>query len=572
VIDIPTDGGEQAQAFNDWTAAVVENNNWGPLFRRTRRDAAVNPCKRAPLPPAGGFDLSPPPENTGTLSKFLCHQSRRRGPSPYHVLYIVKENKTFDSYFGDLPTRGLPDADGDQTFLLFGEDGGTKNQHNLARTFTLGDNFWADSEASTTGHRWTSAGYANEYMEITWNPEYSEGFRGNRGGGQYENGDFICSNPGGCFEECGCLHDDAVGGQEGEQGEPEERLVDLLSEPLTNPRGITFRIYSDDVNSDSPALVQRVPLDLWGFRTSFLQHGRDLDFPDTDRANMFIFGTTVSHAWSSDKNNGQQPESFGKEIGFCGAPDRLSEANYPDGGFCARTGASPDEYTKYSLAAWVAQYDACRAGGGSDEACQSAMPNFIYMALPVNHTLGFNPGSPTPQSMVADNDYAVGLVMQELSKTVFWKNTLVLITEDDTQLTGDHVDAHRTYLMSAGGLSRSHGAEGRASHQAGSFPSILKTIQVLFGVPSLTIYDRAAVPLHDFIVVNEADRLSTPGYTAVDPGIPFASNPSEGALARLSQKVDWRIDRGDPALVTAIMYHGLRGWPLPEKYQALARE
>ena len=114
-----------------------------------------------------------------------------------------------------------------------------------------------------------------------------------------------------------------------------------------------------------------------------------------------------------------------------------------------------------------------------------------------------------------------------------------------------------------------------------SFPSILKTIEVLFAVPSLAIYDRAAVPLHDFVVEKVTDRLATPGYTKEDPGIAFAgssgctappTNPSTGALARLSRRVDWRLDRGDPELVTAIMYAGLRGWPLPEKYQRLAEE
>jgi hypothetical protein len=246
--------------------------------------------------------------------------------------------------------------------------------------------------------------------------------------------------------------------------------------------------------------------------------------------------------------------------------------DYPATGFCDRPGATPGEYEKFSLGAWAQQYSACVGQGGTDDQCQAAMPNFIYMALPVDHTLGMNPGSPTPQSMVADNDFATGLVVQELSKTPFWKNTLIMITEDDTQLTGDHVDAHRTFLLTAGGLSRRHGLAGSASHQSSSFPSILKTIEVLFAVPSFTIYDRAAVPLHDFVVANAADRLATPGYTAVDPGIPFASNPSTGPLARLSQKVDWRLDRGDPELVTAIMYAGLRGRPLPEKYRKLAEE
>jgi len=568
-IDLPTDATAQNAALDQWTATVVENNNWGTLFKRTRRDAATNPCRRAPLP-----------DDTSAFSKFLCKESKKRGPSPYHVFYVVKENKTFDAFFGDLPTPGF---DASTTFLLFGESDGTKNQHNLARTFTLGDNFWADSEQSTTGHKWTSAGFANEYVEITWNPEYSEGLRGDRGSGRYENG----SCPGvTCQSGCGCLTNGAIGAEEGELNEPEERLVDLLANPITNPRGVTFRIYSDDVNHDSPAQAQKVPLDLWGFKTTFLGHGRDLDFPDTDRATLFLTGHTVSHAWSEGPGDCipgpcPPPPSYCKEVGFCGAPDDAGVADFPDAGFCARSGAASGEYEKFSLAAWVQQYNDCVAAGGSDDQCQAAMPNLIYMALPVDHTLGFNPGSPEPNSMVADNDNATGLIVQELSKTPFWKNTLVMITEDDTQLTGDHVDAHRTFLLTAGGLSRQHGAQGSASHQASSFPSILKTIEVLFAVPSLAIYDRAAVPLHDFVVAKATDRLTTPGYTKEDPGIAFAGsngctappmNASTGTLARLSRKVDWRLDRGDPELVTAIMYAGLRGWPLPEKYQKLAEE
>jgi YVTN family beta-propeller protein len=546
VIDLPVDPAARNRSFDKWTAKVVKNNKWVPLFKTSVSDPAKDPCLAAPLPGGGT-----------TLSTFLCEQAKKTGVSPYHVVYLVKENKTFDAFFGDVKTRGLPNADADPAFLLFGEDEGMKNQHNLARLFAVGDAFWADSEQSTTGHSWTSAGYATEYNEITWNPEYSEGLRGNRWGGQYEG-----STPG------PTASDPEIAEQEGELFDPAERFVDLLAEPGTNPRNATFRVYSDDVNRDTPAVQQQVPLSLWGIGSSAVHHGRDLDFPDTDRARLFVDGATVSHAWSGDQ--GPPPPSYEKEIGFCGAPDDPLVDNAPDS-FCARPGAAPGEYEKFSLDAWTAQYQACRTGGSDDKTCQSAMPNFLYMALPVDHTLGFNPLSPTPQSMVADNDYATGLIVDALSKSPFWKNTLVVITEDDTQLAGDHVDAHRTFLLTAGGLARRHGPQGAASHQAGSFPSILKTVEVLFGIRQLTIYDRAAVPLHDFVIQKGNDKNNVV-YDAVDPGVPFATNPTTGTLAVLSQKVDWRLDRGDPDLVTAIMYNGIRGRPLPEKYLQLARE
>ncbi len=513
-IDLPAEASERANAFDRWTAIVVENNKWISLFEAGLTDAASDPCAPAPLP-----------GSKTVLSHFLCQQSKAAGPSPYHVLYIVKENKTFDQYFGDI-NAWLPDADGSPQWLLYG-DPVTTNQHLLARKYAVGDNFWADSEASTTGHSWTSAGYATDFNEITWNPQYSQNVRGNRWGGQYEG---QLSGP----------SDERIPPIEGALMEPEERLVDLVANPKTNPRGVTYRVYSDDVNEDSGAKKFQVPREFWGLAASAVHRGRDLDFPDTDRANIFFKGETTVHSWSVD----QGP---------------------PSEGFQGKLAMKAADREKYTLAAWTRQYRACRERGRSDVLCQRAMPNFIYMVLPVDHTLGFNPLSPTPPSMVADNDYATGLIIAELSKTPFWKNTLVLITEDDTQAAGDHVDSHRTFLLSAGGLARLHGPNGSAAHQAGSFPSVLKTVEVLFGLRHLTIYDRSAVPLHDFVVDRPKDG-SREAYVAVRPPTPFVRNPQEGYLAQLSQMLDWRLDMTDPYVLRDLLYHGLRGWPLDERY------
>ena len=173
--------------------------------------------------------------------------------------------------------------------------------------------------------------------------------------------------------------------------------------------------------------------------------------------------------------------------------------------------------------------------------------------------------------MVADNDYATGLIVSEVSKTPFWKNTLILITEDDTQAAGDHVDAHRTFLLTVGGLARRLGPDGKASHQAGSFPSILKTVEVLFGLPSLTIYDKAAVPLHD-VIVDSFSQANGARFKAVAPPVPFELNPEGTKLAELSQMLDWRVDMTDPYMLRDLLYHGLRGWPLPERYDALLKD
>jgi hypothetical protein len=152
------------------------------------------------------------------------------------------------------------------------------------------------------------------------------------------------------------------------------------------------------------------------------------------------------------------------------------------------------------------------------------MPALTFMTLPENHTYDleptFNPLDPTPQSMVADNDYGIGLVIQGLSHSPFWRNTVVFLSEDDNQFTGDHVDMHRTFLLTMGGLARQLGLHHEVSHQRGSFASVLKTVEILLGIKPLTMWDWRAVPLHDVLAPDDAARNDSP-YTAAVPLVPF---------------------------------------------------
>ncbi|HMC41904.1 MAG TPA: hypothetical protein VKI20_02760, partial [Acidimicrobiales bacterium] len=535
-IDVPSD--PASSQLTTWTNTVVENNNWGSLFANT----GVGPCQGAPAD-------SP-----------LCLASVDANyRSQLHAIFIVKENKTFDQYFGDIAPL-VPNADADPTWLLYGMPV-TTNQHLLAQRYTISDHFWADSEQSTTGHKWTSAGYATEHDEITWNTEYDQGLRGDRSDGQY---DGQLTGP----------KDQNIADQEGAIDRPTSRLVDS-----TEGAGLSTRVYSDDVNPGSKVLANgdRVPQEAWGIGPSNSNHGRDLDFPDSDRANIFLHGSTTSHEWSLDKT-GAPPSTYGTTIALCGAPQ--ADPKTCSGGASVPDGSTP--YQHFSLDAWTAAYNACNPNHDPalDAGCQKAMPQYLYVALPVDHTLGFNPQSPTPASMVADNDYSVGKIIDALSHSPFWSNTVVFITEDDTQASGDHVDSHRTFLLTAGGLAHHATAgspTGSASHQQGSFPSVLKTVEVLLGVPQLTIYDTAAQPLDSVLVAHASDAAGTPSYTAVasptaffvlDGSLP-PTNPPGTTLAQLSALMDWRLDRTSPQLVRDVLYAGIRGWPLPSRDLAL---
>jgi hypothetical protein len=473
VIDLPADASARESSLRRWTAGVVEDNRFGPLFDRRLPDPAADACLPAPLATGGK-----------AFSRLLCDAQRGRlDPRPLHVVYIVNENKTFDSYFGDIRNR-LPRADASPVWNVYG-DPVTPNQHNLAARWSVGDHYWLEGDESGEGHNWITGGYDSPYDQLTWAPAAGQGLRGNRPGGQYSG-------------QLGGSGDPAIAAQESALDNPRTRIFDELADPLENRYGLTQRIYSIDLNPGSAAAPDQIPLVAFGLGPHAIG-GLDISTPDVDRAAMFVHGETTSHAWNALK--GPPPPTFGRTLAL-----------------------DPPDRARFSLDSWTAAYRRCRASGGDDVTCQRTMPNLLYLTFPENHTYivdpSVNPLDPTPQSMVADNDAAMGQVAQALSRSPFWRDTLMLVTEDDTQVTGDHVDIHRTFLLSAGGLARRLGSSGLTMSQDGSNPSPLKTIEVLFGLPPLTLYDARAVPLHD-VLVPSLDQAQAVPYRAVRPLTPF---------------------------------------------------
>jgi hypothetical protein len=370
----------------------------------------------------------------------------------------------------------------------------TTNQHNLAETYSVDDNFWNEgAEASTLGHSWLSGSYTTLDRELTWGPDYSQNLRGQRSNGQYGATPLSLSG----------ASDPAVNAQESVMLNPRQLLIDDAYQ-----HGFSVRLFGTDDRPGSPAIAagNEVPQNLWGEGGSDVK--TDLAWPDVDRASLFLHGSTVSHAWDVLESP-TPPAQYGQTIGL--------SRNAPPGG--------TSDYQKFSLDAWKSAYQSCISSGGTDTSCQTSMPNLVYMQLPENHTYDisnvFNPQDPTPQSMVADNDYAIGEIVQGLSQSPFWSHTIVFVTEDDNQFTGDHVDIHRTFLLTAGGMAQELGVHGLAATQVGSFPSVDKTAEALLGLPPLTLFDSTAVPLQQ--VVGDSVGSSPGTYTAVYPPTPFLS-------------------------------------------------
>ena len=193
-----------------------------------------------------------------------------------------------------------------------------------------------------------------------------------------------------------------------------------------------------------------------------------------------------------------------------------------------------------------------------------SMPHLTVMLLPSNHTLGTSPGASTPKAMVADNDYALGQVVEALTKTPFWKKMAILVVEDDAQNGVDHVDGHRTVALAISPYARRDYVDSTFySHQ-----SMVKTIELILGLPTMSIFDLIAHEMR----ASFTDTPDFTGYTAVEPEQSlFETNPPLNALrgaarkaALASAKMRWDVPDAAPVeRLNRIVWGAVRGWNTP---------
>ncbi|HZN15266.1 MAG TPA: bifunctional YncE family protein/alkaline phosphatase family protein [Acidimicrobiales bacterium] len=444
-------------------------------------------------------DIDPcQPGNGIRVSQVLCPPDGKQRVK--HVVYIVTENKTFDQYFGDLdPTR----YDSDLKYVLYGKPV-TPNHHALAERYSLSDRFFSDAQVSVTGHSWTSGAIATDHNEKTFEADYDEGIRGTHG-----NGDPL--KPG-------------IGGAPGKEiGEAEDELDDpeggyifeafkragAVPPAQAAPNKLSMAIYGESTARESG--------DMSAYNAP--SWGGDIQYFDTCRAQLFTTGKTVDGLIVPDD-----------------APEQIQD--------CGTRTMTP----QFNLAHWAQ----VMKDTGKD-----VMPNFIYMTLPVNHTLGTNLFNVAPASMVADNDNAIGMIADALSKSPFWESTVIMQTEDDTQAAGDHISPLRDYLQVSGPW-----AQPGPNHQWGSMPSLLRTIEHIFKVDPITLHDRLAFPQHGAFRATIAEGPDLTPYDLVPELIPFAINQLGAPGQAESMAMDWTtVDRIDMGLLNAILYAVARGTP-----------
>jgi hypothetical protein len=190
------------------------------------------------------------------------------------------------------------------------------------------------------------------------------------------------------------------------------------------------------------------------------------------------------------------------------------------------------------------------------------MPNFIEVRVPNDHTAGTTPGGPTPKSSVADNDLAVGRMVEAVSHSVFWNDTAIMILEDDAQNGADHVDAHRSLGIVVSKYAP-HPKQGEAAVVDSRFystVSMLRTMETLLQVPPMNNND-ALCSLISTLFTGPGDQ---PAFVADvsnrDNGLIYMANAANAPGASQSEKMDFRhADRADPNLLNLILWRDAMG-------------
>ena len=459
-----------------------------------------------------------------------------------HIVYIVKENRTYDQVLGD-----LSQGNGDPSLVLFGPDV-TPNQHALAQRFVLLDNFYDCGEVSGDGWPWSTQSMAVEYVIKNLPYNYSGrgrnyDFEGQNNG--YLAGGFPATDPYG-----NTLSDAFPAGMPAipDVAEaPEGHLWDRVQAAGLSYRNYGF-FYSFGVNFGSvrvlpdnypaSAGIQPAGHDLGGI-SDYDFRRYDNDYPDSDAPNLYYQQTGNPNCLYART-----------AYGHYNMPSRFSE--------------------------WNREFQKMLANDPSG----NTVPALMTVRFHHDHTQGLTPGKHSPRSEVADNDYSVGQLVDTISKSAIWNNTAIFVIEDDAQDGPDHVDAHRStcYVISP------YIKQSSIDHTFYNTDSVLKTIELLLGLSPMSQYDAIAGPILDW----DTAPGNSASYTAALPSVSIISeiNPSLNALNRsdprrrlaaLSSRMDFEHPDSAPArLLNEILWKSVKGaqakMPAPKRSLIASRE
>ena len=375
VIGIPN-----VQQLKGYTAQVQRLN----LFQRLALSNAA---------PRREAQARPLPERIGEPSRFR------------HVVYIIKENKTYDQVLGD-----LPQGRGDSRLCVYGEQV-TPNQHKLAREFSLLDNYYASGKSSAEGHQWADAGMASDYVE-------------------------------------------------------------------KNVRA-WFRSYP---HRQEDALVYNRSGFIWN---NALDHGKKVRVYGEACLTHYEQGwkwSDIFSRYSHQENLGLSNTSTIARLRPIISPD------YPD---CDNINFTDQIRADVFIRDWK----------HAEQLPEDSLPELMVLSLPDDHTAGTSEQFPVPMAMVADNDLALGRIVETITASRFWDSTVIFVTEDDSQSGWDHISPYRTTCQVLSVYSN----PGMVIHTNYNQTSMVRTIEQILGIPPMNILDATALPMFDCFTQTKRD-------------------------------------------------------------------
>jgi DNA-binding beta-propeller fold protein YncE len=440
-----------------------------------------------------------------------------------HVIYIIKENRTYDQVFGDLKQNGKPAGNGDPSLTMFGADI-TPNLHKLALQFGVLDNFYDSGEVSGDGHVWSNAAIGSDYLEKNWQQSY-------RGDQRFYD-----------FE--GAVAD----------GYPLLQKIPDVNEPASGylwgdlaAHGKTYYHFGEFISTIFCTEQVHMP--------SNPQEGPMMPGEACARKEIAP-GEAIPDAWGGGTNKWPWP------IPLIAA----NTATKPElvGHFAPEAPdfelQIPDQIRVEIFLRHLKQWETDKQQG------KDTMPNFVLLRLPNDHTAGTRPGGPTPKSSVADNDLAVGRVVDAVSHSAFWDDTAFFILEDDAQAGADHVDAHRSIALVISKYAP-HGNEGApyVDSRFYSTVSVIRTMETLLGLPPMNNND-ALSSLISTLFTGPGDQLAySADYMNRDNNLIYTANKKNAPGAEDSMRMDFRhADRADTQKLNIILWKDVKGnAPIP---------
>ncbi|MBS1706430.1 MAG: phosphoesterase [Armatimonadetes bacterium] len=347
-----------------------------------------------------------------------------------HVVYVIKENRTYDQVFGDVKT-----GDGDPSLCSFPKLV-TPNHHALAERYGLLDNYYCNGVLSADGHTWATEGITTTQLERSfggWTRSYPYG------------------------------GDDALAvSQEG-----------YIWDALVN-KGIRFRNYGEfDTATVKPKATFKQLYDDWANNTG-----------------KYAIDHQIYVRRMREHSNMASP-GWNMEI-----PDQI------------RANCFIEDFKKLDA--------------------EGKAPEFMIVYLPQDHTSGASANMPTPRAHVADNDLALGRVVEAISESSIWKSTAIFVTEDDPQAGFDHIDGHRSLCLVISPYTAHRGTVSKFFNQS----SVLRTIGQVFGTPPMNFFDALATPMAACF----GTKPDFAPYSALPSNIPLDElNPSSKVALNLSK-------------------------------------